>query len=531
MNSGIIKRLIGVNMLYVNPSATNQIRKKGRKGKQVLRSIVQQYLLSGVIFLAIYGLTMVMIDFSKLPGFFTYYMALFALIGFSQSLSAIFNVFFESKDLQDYLPLPIKQGEVFIAKFLAVGMTIVPFLLPLLILFFLTAFKSGYSIVFAVIGAILLFIIFFILLFSLCSLIVFGMTKTKLFRQHKKLFTSLMLGFSMVVSVGGILAINFSQNSVDHSAGVTDRHPFAIFMPFYHVMHALFTTKGLLPLVGLLVATAVLLLALRYFVVPSLYEQFSDEGSRTIATKRKRKTNQSLKTQLGSYNVQLLKNPNLIMQVLTSSLIMPVVMVGTMVTTNPIDLQTLPMTFMGVFFVAGIVFSSVMLNQTSFVSNLISLDRENFFFIQSLPLSMRKYLRQKFWVGCKIQMGIAGGVGLIIALVLKAPLYLLVPFLAGILWGTYLLSLYFFSRDYRLLNITWTNVSQLFTRGVGNYGLMLWLFGSLILGVIVVALYVIAVVMNLNPLLLNGGVMIWLAILSGAWLWINQSNFWKKISE
>jgi ABC-2 type transport system permease protein len=293
----------------------------------------------------------------------------------------------------------------------------------------------------------------------------------------------------------------------------------------------LFTTKGLLTLVGLLVATALLLLALRYFVVPSLYEQFSDEGSRTIATKRKRKTNQSLKTQLGSYNVQLLKNPNLIMQVLTSSLIMPVVMVGTLVTTNPVDLQTLPMTFMGVFFVAGIVFSSVMLNQTSFVSNLISLDRENFFFIQSLPLSMRKYLRQKFWVGCKIQMGIAGGVGLIITLVLKAPLYLLVPFLAGILWGTYLLSLYFFSRDYRLLNITWTNVSQLFTRGVGNYGLMLWLFGSLILGVIVVALYVIAVVMNLNPLLLNGGVMIWLAILSGAWLWINQSNFWKKISE
>ena len=134
---------------------------------------------------------MVMIDFSKLPGFFTYYMMLFALIGFSQSLSAIFNVFFESKDLQDYLPLPIKQGEVFVAKFLAVGMTIVPFLLPLLILFFLTSYKSGYSIVIAVVGAILLFLIFFTLLFSLCSLIVFGMTKTKLFRRHKKLFTSL----------------------------------------------------------------------------------------------------------------------------------------------------------------------------------------------------------------------------------------------------------------------------------------------------------------------------------------------------
>ncbi|MDU5335214.1 ABC transporter [Enterococcus sp.] len=531
MNSGILKRLIAVNMLYINPSYTNQIRKKGRIGKQVIRSIIQQYVMSGVIFLLIYGATMIMIDFAKLPGFFTYYMVLFALIGFSQSLSAIFNVFFESKDLQDYLPLPIKQGEVFISKFLAVGMTIVPFLLPLLILFFLTAFKSGYSVVLSVVGAILLFLIFFFLLFSLCSLIVFGMTKTKLFRQHKKLFTSLMLGFSMIVSVGGILAINFTQSSMEHTAGVVDRHAFTVFMPFYHVMHGLTTQKGLITLAGLLVLTGLLLLALRFFVIPSLYEQFSDEGSHTVATKRKRKTNQSLKKLLAGYNRQLLKNPNLIMQVLTSSLIMPIVMVGTMVTTNPVSLQTLTPKFMGVFFVAGIVFACIMLNQTSFVSNLISLDRENFSFIQSLPLSLEKYLRQKFWVGCKIQMLIAGGVGLVISIVLQLPLFLMAPLNIGILWGTYLMSLYFFSRDYRLLNVTWTNVSQLFTRGVGNFGLMIWMFGTLFIGAVLIVLYVVAVLMNINPVLLNGGVMIWLAILSIAWLLINRNNFWKKLGD
>ncbi|GAA2903072.1 ABC transporter [Enterococcus pseudoavium] len=531
MNSAIIKRLIAVNMLYVNPSATNQIRKKGRKGKKVIRGILQQYLMSGVVFLVIYGLAMVMIDFAKLPGYFTYYMALFGLIGFSQSLSAIFNVFFESKDLQDYLPLPIKQGEVFVAKFLAVGMTIVPFLLPLLILFFLTAVKSGYGIILAVIGAILLFLIFFSLLFSFCSLIVFGMTKTKLFRQHKKLFTSLMLGFSMVVSVGGILAINFSQNSVDHGTEIVDRHAFRIFLPFYQVMHELLTIRGLVPLLGLLLLTGLFLLALRFFVVPSLYEQFSDEGSRTVATKRKRKNNQSLKKQLASYNHQLLKNPNLIMQVLTSSLVMPIVLLGTLVTTNPVDLASLSTKFMGVFFVCGLVFACLMLNQTSFISNIISLDRENFAFIQSLPLSLANYLRQKFWVGCQLQLLIAGGVGTIIALVLHLPLSLLFSLVAGILWGTYLLSLHFFSRDYRLLNVTWTNVSQLFTRGIGNYGLMLWMFGTLFIGVLLITLYVIGVMMNLNPLLLNGGVMLWLAILSGAWLFINRNNFWRKLND
>ena len=137
------------------------------------------------------------------------------------------------------------------------------------------------------------------------------------------------------------------------------------------------------------------MLALKFFVIPSLYEQFSDEASHTAATKRKRKTDQSLKQLLASYNRQLLKNPNLIMQVLTSSLIMPIVMIGTIVTTSPINLQTLTPKFMGVFFVAGIVFATIMLNQTSFVSNLISLDRENFSFIQSLPLSLREISSSK----------------------------------------------------------------------------------------------------------------------------------------
>ena len=79
--------------------------------------------------------------------------------------------------------------------------------------------------------------------------------------------------------------------------------------------------------------------------------------------------------------------------------------------------------------------------------------------------------------------------------------------------------------------MTWTNISQLFTRGVGNYGLMIWMFGSLFVGAILIVLYVVAVMMNVNPVLLNGGVMIWLAILSVAWLLINRNNFWKKLND
>ncbi|OJG46178.1 hypothetical protein RV04_GL001344 [Enterococcus hermanniensis] len=486
--------------------------------------------MSGIIFVIVYGLTMLMIDFGKLPGYFTYYMALFSLIGFSQSLSAIFNVFFESKDLVDYLPLPIKQSYVFMAKFLAVGLTIVPFLLPLLVLFFLTAFKSGVPIPLALFLAIVLFLIFFFLLFSLCSLIVFGLTRTKSFRRHKKLFTSLMLGFSMLISVGGILAINFTQNSSTYESVQQDRHPISLFLPFYQVMHQLVSVEGLLMLLGIFLVTVILLVLLKGFVIPSLYEQFSDEGARDFAITRKYKSNQSLTKQLTNYNFQLIKNPSLIMQVLTSSLIMPIVMVATIMSTKVIDLQALSNRYFGVLFLTGIVFASVMMNQTSFVSNLISLDRENFSFIQSLPLSMHRYLKQKFWIGCMLQMGISGIIGLAIAVIIHLPIILIMSFSIGVLFGTYLLALYFFARDYRLLNVTWTNVNQLFTRGGGNFGLVVWLMAVIFVGVILISLYAFAISLDLNAFILNGSVLLWLLIMSGAWVWINHNNFWKRFN-
>lgn len=54
---------------------------------------MRQFYLNALMFLGIYGLTMLAFDFSKLPGMFTFYVALFILLGVSQSISGIYNVF------------------------------------------------------------------------------------------------------------------------------------------------------------------------------------------------------------------------------------------------------------------------------------------------------------------------------------------------------------------------------------------------------------------------------------------------------
>ncbi|MGM0216709.1 ABC transporter [Enterococcus sp. AZ109] len=526
-----IKALIKTNVLYVNPSATNQSRKKGKKGAKLIRSIFSSYILSGVVFLVIYAGIMFMIDFSKYPGYFTYYMALFGLIGLSQAMSSIFNVFFESRDLENYLSLPFRQGEVFLAKFLVVGITIVPFLLPLMVVFFLAAWRGGQMVVLAALSALILFTIFVLLLFGLCSLFIFGLTQTKLFARHKKTFTTGMLVLSMVVSIGGILIINSAQNQVSYSSEFVDKTALLPFMPFFYAITAPVSVSGLMSIVGLLIALAIILIILRKKIVPKLYQSVSSTPTEGKNKKHKRKENQNLLQLMRSYNMQLIKNPNLVMQMLSSSLIMPIVFFITFMMTGEFSFSGISLQFFGVFFVVGIFIAGLTINQTSFVSSIISLDRENFLFIRSLPLSFKRYMRIKFWFACTLQILITGGVGLLAGLIFRMPFLLLLSMMAGVVLGTILISLHFFIRDYQLLNLSWNNVSELFTRGSGNFAIVFWMFGVMILGGILIAAYSVAVMMQLNPLLLNGAVFLMIAAITVFYLKNKQTYFWNKLMD
>ena len=112
-----------------------------------------------VSFLVIYGLTMIALDFSRLPGFHLLCCS-FGVLGFSQGISSIFNVFFESQDLPAYLPLPFRQAEIFTAKILVVFLTVAPFVFPLFVLFLLTGMRSQVFILLTLLLAIVLFYYF-----------------------------------------------------------------------------------------------------------------------------------------------------------------------------------------------------------------------------------------------------------------------------------------------------------------------------------------------------------------------------------
>ena len=190
----------------------------------------------------------------------------------------------------------------------------------------------------------------------------------------------------------------------------------------------------------------------------------------------------------------------------------------------------IPLRFIGVVFVAGIFIAYMSCNTSSFVANLISLDRENYDFIQTLPFSKKEYLKQKFLIGFGIQGLLTSVILLAGGLYLKFSIWLLIAGLLGGLLGSFILSLIYFARDYRLLLTNWTSVTQLFQRGGGNLLMGLLIFIGLFVGLAIIGGYAFATAIlpfaPLAPLVIGG-----ILLICGGIIYYFKVRFWDQLDH
>lgn len=513
LNKKKLFELVKVNLRYANPQQTTQQRDKGKSGAALTRSLYRQYLYSGLVFLVVYGVVTVFLDFSKLPGIFTYYVALFGIIAFSQGISSIYNVFFESNDLPSFLPLPFSQTEIFTAKILVVILSTIAFVMPVGIVFILTALRAGIFPVLAILLGLIAFGLFLSIIFSLCSFIVFGLTKTGFFKRHRQLVTSLLLIISTGTAVVGILAMNWQNNA---AAGSHDRAVIVFLEPFFYCLTEPFKLAGLLSWGSLIVMVGILLVAFSKLFLPKLNTQLLATAQTKRTVRKKRAQINDLHHLLVHYNVQLINNASLLMQMFSNSVMLPLIFTISFAFSGGYNFAKLSASMLGVTFVGGGALAIVMTNQTSLLANIISLDRENFSFVRSLPLTLKNYLKEKFLFALKLQGTVTLVVTLIMSLVFHFPLPHIISLVLGGLLGTYLAGLYYFYRDYRLLRLDWTEVSQLFSRGGGNLSLVFSMFGIILVSVILLIIY--AVLVKLAPILVNTIVGVVLVVLCFLWV-------------
>jgi ABC-2 type transport system permease protein len=139
-------------------------------------------------------------------------------------------------------------------------------------------------------------------------------------------------------------------------------------------------------------------------------------------------------------------------------------------------------------------------------------------------------LGEKFTFAVLLQIALTLIVGITGILIFKAPLLHGISLLIGMLLSTFILSLHFFARDYRLLLTNWTSITQLFARGAGTLGQVLLLMGTMLIGVIIVVLYALASTIFL-PLWSHFLVVAVIFGAGGVYLVWNWKRFWDQLES
>lgn len=541
--------LAKVNMIYANPQLIEKRRnKEAKKGTASKISaygyILGQNILLLAIFIFLFGLLFSSIDLVQYPGMFTTFIGTLILMTVLQGFYLIFNLFYDSKDLAHYLPLPFKASEVFTAKVSVLIFMLLPYLAPVWILFILLGLDAGNLLLLLVPASLILFLLMMAIVLGFSIVLVHFITKLPFFKKHKQ---GVITGLYSVSSIGMVVSVYFLSNRATASIETTQgMFPDMSVLPFLGVFHQIFVAPekaaNWLGLLGWVIVLAMLVFVAFKWVVPSFYQseqtisvtpsngpkQQTKVKEGRVAAQRPTTVNQTL----FKYNFGIIQDGTLIMQFLSSKLILPLVVIGP-VLFNGFDLATVPVLLWPVFFFAGLMYTFLTLNAVSIVGVIISLDRENFLYLKSLPFSMAQYLRQKFLFAFGIELIIPVLLTIVLMVFLQIPLLFGALFLAGLIVGTLTLSHYYFVRDYRLLDLEWQNLTELFSRGAGTWIQVISIFITMFFGVLAV-MAISLVILALPPvgqMLFSIAMVLIPSVLAAGLLMRYKKTFWKQFEE
>ncbi len=516
--------LFKVNLIYANPQVTAQLRKKGKQGDEIFKSIMIQQVMLSCVFTFVYGMSMFMINFSQFPGYFTYYLGIFSILGFSQGVFVVYNVYFDSKDIEDYLPLPFSERSVFLAKFLSVGFFIIPFMLPILALFILTAFRSSISIFLMLPFSLLLFLLFFTLYLELVTYFVSLLIQTKVFQKFKTTLTTLLMFIPTVGMLVGILYMNQKQSAISDMSQLKDQQVISILKPFHQLIVAPFSLDALIGFLIIVALVALFGMLIKEKTLPKIRNQVT-----TNTQKKKKTVYKSLRKQLISYHFSLIKNPTLQLQILSGLFIFPIVIIFPFFANGTEFLAKLGIHYFALFFVMGIIFAIMTLGINSLASVIISLDQDNLMFIKSLPISFKNYIKLKYYFAFAVQFVSLFFIMLVGGLVLKLSIILIIALIFGAFIGCLVGTSHFIRDDWRHLSLNWTNINQLFNRGSGTFKIMGTMFGTMIIGGIsIFLLYTVTSTVD-DPRFLNVIILGAISLLVVLYQLRIKKIFWDKI--
>lgn len=473
-----ILTLVKTNLIFATqPAQLQNYRKKQAKNPSkpvnVAMKTLMQQLLFAVMFGALFGIPGAISGRSYPPLQFASTVFLFLMILISQALPAIYNVFYESKDFESYLPYAFTELEVILGKSLSIVVATLQGFLPIVMLFGIHVYFSGgnflFTIPIALIGALVLSATVYVLMFLLC----FFLAKIPLFRKYQSVIANVLI---FGISLGAVIGYQFMVAKSMVNTALTGEMP-AFLQPvlaFYNAILDPFD-MSVYPMIGfvILVFVAILLLV-KFIVLPNFYEAVSQTSSSNVKVERIKEMEldgNKLSTKfMIRYTLRQLMEGSVLTQTIIAAGILPYLLLLPTVlnfSSGPTGFSFMNFLNLNTFLPFAMLITFIAFFNTGGNNLLavgISLERENYYYLKVLPFDMHQFLERKFWILFAIQSAIPVILMTVICTVLRLPIYMTLGIILS--WGIISLGLsrWGYARDLKLFTPTWTNVIELLNR-------------------------------------------------------------------
>ena len=510
MRLKVIKKLVDINILYSSQEANlANLRKKQAKnpGEKVNVSarVLSSYIFSSLLMLFMFINIAFRFPFEEMPVYFSFMVAILLVIAFSTSLTAFYNVFYESKDLVSYRPYAFKESEIIIAKGLSVLLPALPGIVPILAYFLVLYIRLAPSLWLGLPLMLLSLTLLFVSVTLAMVVAVHFLAQTRVFRKYQSIFSNVMIGIGVLIP---LIFVFFLQST---SGVIVDRvrdippllYPIHL---FYKIAVEPFSTEAILGLLAWIILTVFLLYLTKKKVLPHFYDVILLNSEEKVIKERRSKeristTKKGFFRMVLRYNLSLLGQGTGVVTVLFTSAFLPyLMMIGLIskIRDSQIVPDIHPLYWLPLFFIA--LFIAVVNNNiTSLPSIALSLERENVDFLKSLPFDFARYVKVKFWIIFAVQSFLP------IVTLLGLSLYLGLPILSMIyllvVWtlASVILSCHHYFKDVKNLSTNWSNITDLVNRSNRIVAIVLLLIYSAILMILVIGS--LFLVKSLSPVL------------------------------
>lgn len=492
MNFKNVKNLLYLNLIYtVVPATLDKLRKKNKNKRVNLQGIIiRQHLFLGIAYVGIFGIGAAVLNGNETK--FLTFVSVFSVFAILQGVLSVFNVFYESNDMSAYMPLPFSDLEIFAAKIISCLLSIVYFVAPIILYCVFIQFNFKHALYQSVLFGVLSSALITTAIILTSVILTYLLTKLPAFKKHKKVATAVMTAVIIIGTI--IMVVIMNTSTMRGGAGVgaaqlIEKMPFLsgvnqVFWLFFGIAENPFSVKVLAHLIAWIAAIAAELFICIKMIIPNIYADATEMQTLISSAKRKKLKahGSSLRASLLHYHLGFLTDT----QVLISCIIMPPIMIPMMLFPNLMnfshELKEVVFTYnyILVSVVAGGMYALLSIGALS--SIIISLDKENYNFIKSLPFDMAKYIKYKFYFAYVLQILIPFICILGIAAILRLPWFLIVAALLTTALAAIPICTSTIRKDHENLLLDWTNVIQLSQRGGSKAVMFGKFFGIIILG-------------------------------------------------